>query len=148
MSELGGSRAGLHVDRNLVIPEAELEFRFTPSGGPGGQHANRSSTRVEVLWNVEASTVLNDRQRASIRRKLRHRIDSSGTIRVASDAHRSQLRNREEAVTRLRAMLTDALRQERKRVATKPTRSAKEKRLQSKRRRSEIKKLRRGPLGD
>jgi ribosome-associated protein len=131
------------VDRNLTIPEAELELRFSPSGGPGGQHANRSSTRAEVAWNIETSAVLGQRQRQRLREGLRHRIDSNGVLRVASDTHRSQLRNREEATARLARLVADALKPRARRIPTAPSTGAKERRLESKRRQSQKKRDRR-----
>ena len=136
----------LRVNRNLVIPPDEISLRFSPSGGPGGQHANRSSTRVDLSWNVDESRVLGPRQRARIKGHLRNRLDGSGTLRLSSDKHRSQTRNREEVLARLARLVSEALQPRRARVATTPSRAAKERRLQSKRRRSEIKKLRRAPL--
>ena len=130
----------LRVSRSLTIPADELELRFTPSGGPGGQHANRSATRVEVVWNVDRSRALGDRQRRAIRSKLRHRIDASGNIRVASDARRSQLMNRQDALRRLAQLLGDALVPAKDRIETRPTRASTERRLQDKRRRAEIKR--------
>lgn len=133
----------LRVSRSLTIPARELELTFTTSGGPGGQHANRSSTRVILGWNVAESRALGDRQRQRIRTHLRRRIDNSGTLRVASDRYRSQLRNREDAMARLAGLVADALRPTKKRVATAPTKGSKERRLQQKKRRSQIKKARR-----
>jgi ribosome-associated protein len=133
----------VRVNRGLAIPPGELEFRFSTSGGPGGQHANRSSTRAEVSWNIESSSVLGPRQRQRLREKLRRRIDSNGVLRVASDTHRSQLRNREEATRRLATLVADALRPRRSRIATKPSKTAKERRLQDKRRQSQKKRDRR-----
>ena len=138
----------LPVNRSLTIPADELQLSFTTSGGPGGQHANRSSTRVVVAWNVATSQALGPRQRARIRQRLKNRIDSAGTLRVASDAHRSQLRNREEARERLAALVAEALRPERKRIRTEPTLAARERRLREKRRRSETKRLRRPSLDE
>ena len=136
----------LRVNRNLSIPPDEITLRFSPSGGPGGQHANRSSTRVDLSWNVDASRVLGPRQRARIKGHLRNRLDGSGTLRLSSDKHRSQTRNREEVLARLARLVSEALQPRRARVATTPSRAAKERRLRSKRRRSETKKLRRAPL--
>ena len=138
----------VRVNRTLTIPAAEIELRFSPSGGPGGQHANRSSTRVDVAWNVEESAVLGPRQRARIKARLANRIDSSGTLRVSSDEQRSQMRNREEALRRLGELVAGALRVERRRVATKPHASAVERRIAAKRRRSDLKRARRAPHDD
>jgi ribosome-associated protein len=136
----------LRINRTLSIPSNEIALRFSPSGGPGGQHANRSSTRVDLSWDVNASKALGPRQRARIKGHLRNRLDSSGTLRLSSDKHRSQQRNREEALARLTRLVSDALQPRRSRIATTPSRAAKERRLQSKRRRGETKKLRRAPL--
>ena len=135
--------AAVRVNRSLEIPESELETTFSTSGGPGGQHANKSSTRVELRWNVADSGVLGPRQRARLLDKLGHRIDSKGVLRVISDAHRSQLRNRIEVEKRLADIVAAALKKEKPRRKTQPSKAAKEKRLQQKRRRSELKKSRR-----
>lgn len=133
------------VSRSLTIPGAELSMRFSPSGGPGGQHANKTSTRVELLWDVDDSSVLGPRQRQAIRSRLKGRIDSSGILRVVVDTHRSQMRNRDEAARKLGDLVAGALRRRPTRVATGPTRASKERRLQNKKRRSEIKRGRQDP---
>ena len=138
----------LRVSRSLTIPADELELTFTTSGGPGGQHANRSSTRVIIGWNVNASRAVGERQRKRLQTQLRRRIDNSGTLRVASDRYRSQLRNREDAMTRLATLIADALRPTKSRVATAPTKASKERRLQQKKRRSQVKRARRLPDDD
>jgi ribosome-associated protein len=140
--------SGLRVTRSVVIPEDEIRLEFTTPGGPGGQHANRNATRAVLVWNVDGSRVLGPRQRARIKGKLRHRIDSTGNLRLSSAAHRSQLRNREAVRERLRALLEDALRPEKKRIGTAPTRASKETRLRAKRARAEVKKARRAPGPD
>ena len=134
---------GLRVNRRLVIPPDELEERFSTSSGPGGQHANKASTRAVLTWNIESSSVLGPRQRERLRSRLASRLDSNGVLRVASAKHRSQLRNREEVRNRLAELVDRALKVERPRVKTKPTRAGKERRLQQKRRRSETKRARR-----
>ncbi|HWL65988.1 MAG TPA: alternative ribosome rescue aminoacyl-tRNA hydrolase ArfB [Actinomycetota bacterium] len=134
---------GIRVTRSLVIPDDEIKFTFSPSGGPGGQHANRSSTRAELVWNVEDSRAVGPRQRDRIKAGLKRRIDANGNIRVASDRHRSQLRNREEAASRLAGLLAAALKPPKARVGTAPTKAAKERRLKAKRKRSDLKKNRR-----
>jgi ribosome-associated protein len=133
----------VRINRDLTIPESEIELRFSPSGGPGGQHANRSSTRVEVTWNIETSSALGHRQRRRLREKLRHRIDSKGVLRAASDTHRSQLRNREEATARLARLVADALKPRVHRIPTAPSQGARERRLKAKRRQSQKKRDRR-----
>lgn len=138
--------SNIRVGRIMVIPEAEIEMRFTTSGGPGGQHANKSSTKVELVWNPLKSSVLSERQRSLLRSHLRHRMNNAGEIRVSGDSSRSQLRNRQEAERRLARLIGEALRPRKVRRATKPTTGSRERRLRDKRHRSEVKKLRRqGP---
>jgi len=120
----------LQVTRNLSIPLDEFQWRFTTSGGPGGQHANRSSTRVEVRFDIEHSPSLGPRQRA----RLLERFGS--TVRAASGDERSQVRNREIALRRLAERLADALHVQRSRLPTAPSAGAKSRRLEEKRRRS------------
>ena len=143
-----GVQSGLRINRTLTIPEDELRFRFSASGGPGGQHANKAATRSELSWDVAGSRAPGPRQRQRIRVKLANRIDASGVLRVVSDTHRSQLRNRQDALDRLGEMVARALRQERKRVATKPSRASNERRIKSKKKRSSVKNLRRPPVSD
>jgi ribosome-associated protein len=135
--------ADLHVSRTCVIPEDELQWRFTGSGGPGGQHANTSNTRVEVRFDVEQSSALGPRQRA----RLLHRIGP--VVRATASDRRSQLQNRELARERLRERIASALRTERTRVATRPSRSSVQARIDTKRRQGRRKRERRRPaLGD
>jgi len=134
----------LEVSDELSLPRSELEFRATRSGGPGGQHVNTSSTRIELLWNLGDSRALSDEQRDRLRQRLASRTDAAGYVRVVSSEYRSQLRNREAAEARLVELLRRALAVPRKRVATRPSRAAKEARLRDKRRQSEKKRLRRG----
>jgi ribosome-associated protein len=129
------------------IPDAELRYRASRSRGPGGQHVNKSSTRVEVIWNVRTSPTLSDSEKARLLEKLGARIDSKGQLTVAADTYRSQLRNRDAARTRLQATVTRALRVPRPRKKTRPTKAAKESRLQQKRQQAE-KKERRRPTRD
>ena len=133
----------LFVDPTLSIPRHELTFRATRAGGPGGQHVNTSSTRVEVLWNVERSTALTDAQRARLREKLASRLDAHGTVRVVASAFRSQLRNREDAEERLAGLIRRALAIPKVRQKTRPSRNAVEARLVSKKKHSEKKAQRR-----
>ncbi len=133
----------LRVTPELAIPLAELEYRASRSGGPGGQHVNTSSTRIELLWDVAASPALTDAQRALILAKLAGRIDSAGVLRVVASVHRSQFQNREEATQRLRTLLAGALRVPKPRKKTKPSRAAREARLRAKKRRFETKSTRR-----
>jgi ribosome-associated protein len=117
----------------------ELEWRYAPSGGPGGQHANKANTRAEVQFDIAASPSLGPRQRARLMERL------GTTIRVVADDERSQLRNRELALERLRGRLAEALRVQPARRPTKAPRSVERKRLEGKRRRAETKRLRRPP---
>ena len=131
---------GLRVNAQLVIPEEEIEWRFTTSGGPGGQHANRSATRAEARFDIAGSPSLTDAQRARLRAAL------GDEVRVASDDARSQARNRALAVERLQERLAAALRPRPRRRPTAPTKASVERRLDAKRRRSETKRRRRPPL--
>lgn len=130
---------GLRVTRSLVIPLEELEWRFSTSGGPGGQHANRSSTRAEVRFDIEASPSLGPRQRARL-------LDRLGPVaRAAAGEERSQARNRALALERLAGRLAAALAVERPRRPTAPTRSSVARRVEQKRRRGEVKRRRARP---
>jgi ribosome-associated protein len=135
----------LEVGDALRIPLAELTYRASRAGGPGGQHVNTSSTRVELTWAVSTSSALSDEQRARILDRLSNRIDASGVLRLASGATRSQLRNREAVTERLQKLLADALRETPTRRRTRPPKSAREERLRAKRRRADI-KAKRGPV--
>lgn len=130
-----------------VVPDSELRFRVSRARGPGGQHVNKTSTRVEAVWDVRASPSLSDDQRHRVLDKLARRIDRRGRLRVASDEHRSQKRNRDEATARLRELVAGALRLRKPRKKTKPSRAAIERRLQEKRERA-LKKERRRPADD
>ncbi|MEZ4456787.1 MAG: alternative ribosome rescue aminoacyl-tRNA hydrolase ArfB [Gemmatimonadales bacterium] len=130
------------------IPDAELEFRASRAGGPGGQHVNTSSTRVELRWNVAASTALSDSQRARLLEVLAGRLDDAGWLRVVAADTRSQFRNRELARERLEAMVARALVRRAVRKATKVPRAAKKKRLEAKRQRGALKAQRRRPERD
>lgn len=128
------------IDERLAIPRAELSYQATRSGGPGGQHVNTSSTRVELTWNVAGSVALTDAQRERIMMKLPRRIDKEGVLRLVSSASRSQHQNREDVTERLRRMIAAALKEPKPRRRTRPPRAAREKRLAEKKRRSDLKK--------
>jgi ribosome-associated protein len=138
----------VRITPDLAIPRAELVARATRSGGPGGQHVNTSSTRVELLWNVRESVALDDAMRERLLARLARRLDASGAVRVVASATRSQRRNRTEAEERLAELVRRALATPRKRIPTRPSRAAKEARLMSKRRRAEKKRERRGEVGE
>lgn len=129
----------LVVTRRCRIPLDELEWRFTASGGPGGQHANTANTRAEVRFDVAGSPSLGPRQRARLLAEL------GPAVRVVASDERSQARNRQLALDRLAARLADALHVERPRHPTEPSRGARERRLQAKRRRSDVKRSRTRP---
>jgi ribosome-associated protein len=142
------SGAALPVTDQIAIPRHELSFRATRAGGPGGQHVNTSSTRVELLWRFQDSRVLTEEQRARIRQKLAARIDAEGQVRVVSSAYRSQARNREAAGERLAALVRAALAVPKARRKTRPTRHSVEERLSAKRKASEKKRERRPRYDD
>jgi ribosome-associated protein len=130
--------AVLRVTPTCVIRMDELDWRFSASGGPGGQHVNTANTRAEVRFDIAGSPSLGPRQRARLLERL------GPEVRVVASDERSQLRNRELALERLRSRLAAALRVETPRRPTKPTKAAKEKRLEAKRHRAETKRRRRG----
>jgi len=132
-------RESIRVTRSVSIPLSEIAFRYSRSSGPGGQHAQKSETRVEALFDVEASSSLTDRQKSRVVRK------AGPILRAIAQDERSQARNRELAVERIADALREALRVERRRVATKPSKAAVERRLEQKRRRSQTKRLRQPP---
>jgi ribosome-associated protein len=132
----------------FTIPVHELEFRATRARGPGGQHVNKASTRVEVVWDLGRSAVLSDAQRARLLARLASRIDGQGRLRVVSDASRSQRRNLETAVERLHELVREALRVPRVRRPTRPTRASVERRLEAKRRRARQKRDRAHPADE
>src|SRR5437899_1920739 len=129
----------LRVTRTCAIPFDELEWRFSGSGGPGGQHANTSNTRVELVFDIAASESLGPRQRARLLERLGPRV------RVVASERRSQLQNRELALERLRDRVANALHIEPPRVATRPSRASKRARVEQKRRQGERKRTRRTP---
>lgn len=137
--------AFLPITAQLAIPLAELDFRFSRSSGPGGQHVQRSDTRVELLFDVAHSPSLTDEQRARIRGRLAGYIDSNGVLHLFSSATRSQLENRADVTVRFQRLLAAALRPRKHRVPTRPSAAARERRLREKRARSQAKRLR-GPL--
>jgi ribosome-associated protein len=144
VNDLGDARSGgrLRVSRSCAIALDELEWRYSASGGPGGQHANTSNTKVEVRFDVASSPSLGPRQRERLLEKL------GPVVRAVASDRRSQLQNRELALERLRTRLADALVVAPPRHATRPTRSAREERLDAKRKRSETKQARRRPHPD
>jgi ribosome-associated protein len=131
----------IRVTRSVVLPLGEVQFRYSRSSGPGGQHAQKSETRVEAVFDVEASSALSKTQKRRV-------VGRAGPVlRAIAQDQRSQLRNRELALERLVEQLRRALKVERRRVPTKPTEGSKQRRLDDKRRRAQTKRLRRD-LGD
>jgi ribosome-associated protein len=133
---------GLRVTRTCVIPLDELEWRFTGSGGPGGQHANTANTKAEVRFDIASSRALGPRQRARLLERL------GPSVRVVASDERSQARNRALALERLRSRLAEALRVPKSRSATRPSAGARERRLKSKHQRSDVKRMRQRPVDD
>jgi ribosome-associated protein len=133
----------LNVTPTLAIPRSEIQYRASRAGGPGGQHVNTSSTRIELLWDLSASVAVSDEERERLRTKLAARLDSEGMVRVVASDRRSQGQNKQSADERLAALVKHALHVPKKRKVTKPTRAAKEKRLSEKKHRSDIKRKRR-----
>ena len=134
---------GIRVNEQVVIPRDELVARATRSGGAGGQHVNTSSTRIELVWNVQESRALTDEQRERVLRKLSSRLDGDRNLRVVASDRRSQRQNRESAEARMADLVREALIVPKKRRPTKPSRAAKQARLESKRRLSDKKRERR-----
>ncbi|WP_027344828.1 alternative ribosome rescue aminoacyl-tRNA hydrolase ArfB [Hamadaea tsunoensis] len=134
----------LQINSHIVIPEAELGWRFSRSGGPGGQGVNTADSRVELSWNVAESTVLSPALRARALERLAGRL-VDGVLTVAASEHRAQLRNREAAEARLAALVRDAIAPPPKaRRPTRPTKGSVERRIAAKKRRADVKRGRRG----
>ena len=128
---------------NLVIPRSELDVRTSRSSGAGGQHVNKTSSRVEISWNIRQSTALTDEQRERLLARFASRLSDEGSIRVVASDTRSQLRNRETAERRLRELVAKALTVQKKRKPTRRPRAANEARLTEKKKHSDKKKQRR-----
>jgi ribosome-associated protein len=148
--EASGRRSGHHstvanegddirVTRSLAIPRSEVELRFSRSSGPGGQHAQRSETRVEAVFDVDESATLSPAQKERVRERL------GPVVRAVAQDERSQWRNRELALERIAEQLRDAVRARRPRRPTAPTEASRERRLDEKRRRAATKRLRQSP---
>ena len=137
------SEGDIVVSPSLTIPRAEMSFRASRAGGPGGQHVNTSSTRVELLWDLTHSAVVSDDVRARLLGKLASRLDADGMVRLVASDRRSQAQNREAAAQRLAEIVRQALVVPKKRRPTRPTAASREQRLRDKRRRSDRKRDRR-----
>lgn len=135
----------VHIGPSLMIPADELSIRASRAGGPGGQHVNTTSSRIELRWDVRSSRAPDERQRALILERLASRLTAEGVLVLHASEHRSQHRNREAAIGRLRTLVADALVTPEERRATRPSRAAKRRRLDEKRVRGRTKELRRRP---
>lgn len=132
----------LAITSHLAIPRGELQYRFTRSGGPGGQNVNRTSTQVELTFDVLRSPSLNEEQRARLIQTLRRRIDNDGVLHLASHSTRSQLENREDVTQRFADLLAAALKPVKRRKKTNPSRAAAQRRLDVKKQRGTVKRER------
>jgi ribosome-associated protein len=132
----------LTINEQLAIPLSEVRYRFSRSSGPGGQHVQKSATRVELLFDVANSPSLTDVQRAKILDRLKGYVDTSGLLHLAAQSERSQLRNREEVTARFQSLVRQALKKRKPRKATQPTKASKERRIRKKRHRGQIKEWR------
>jgi ribosome-associated protein len=133
------------IDDTLAIPDEEVSFATSRSGGPGGQNVNKLETRVALRFDLAGSSSLSEEQKARLRERLATRITKEGILQVTSQRHRTQGANREAAVERFAELLRDNLREEAPRKKTRPSRAAKARRLDSKRRQSQRKKDRAAP---
>lgn len=133
----------LSINDTVTIPLDELSFRYARSSGPGGQHVQRTETKVELLFDLARSPSLTEDQRQLALNHLGGRVDSQGVLHLVSQSGRSQLDNREEAVERFRRLLAAALKTVKKRAPTRPGAAARQRRLDAKRRRGQVKRLRR-----
>ncbi len=138
----------LAIPGGLALPRSELLLRATRSSGPGGQHVNTSSSRIELVWDIPASPSLNAQQRALLLERLASRVDSRGRLRLVAQEERSQLRNREAVVARFSDIVARALVVPKRRKRTRPPAASRRARLETKRRRSTIKRDRQRPVDE
>lgn len=134
--------ADIEVQPGVTIPEREIWITASRSGGPGGQHANKTSSQVTLHWVPQSSAAFNQEQRARVMRKLANRLTTEGELQLHVSTHRSQHRNREEAFERLESIVKHALRRRKRRRKTKPTRGSIERRIQAKKVKGRRKSLR------
>lgn len=138
----------LVIKNGVVIPHHELEITASRSGGPGGQHVNKSDTRITIRWNVKTTTALTEEQKARVIKNLEHKLTADGDLIVHNSESRSQQQNKEKALEHLANIVRRALYVPKKRIATKVSKTTKEKRFQQKKHRSDIKKSRRIKIFD
>ena len=131
---------GLRINPRILIPEAELRFSFAASGGPGGQHVNKTATKVELRWNLEESTVISDHNKAWLFEQIGGKLTEAGDLIVTSSDHRSQHRNKKEARAKLASLLAEALIRPTVRKPTRPSRGSVEKRIKGKKQTSQKKR--------
>lgn len=138
----------VRINRRLQIPEGELRFTASRGGGPGGQHVNKVASRVTLSFDVDNSPSLDESDRERIRRKLANRISNEGVLSLSSHSSRSQAANRAELVDRFAGLIAEALRRSRPRRKTRPSRASRRRRLDSKRKRGDVKRGRAKIRGD
>lgn len=126
----------------ITIPENELEIKFVRSSGPGGQKVNKTATKAQLRWNIDKSQVLTEEQKERLRQSSIIRVTKEGDVFLESEKTRSQPQNKKIVIQRLNALINQALKKKKKRIPTKPSKAARERRLEEKRRISEIKKSR------
>ena len=131
------------INSELRLPQSEVQYRTARSSGPGGQHVNKTETQVELLFDVAHSPSLSEAQRRRILSQIKNLIDQDGMLHLTAQSERSQLRNREIVTARFQDVLAGALRVPKKRRPTKPTAASKTRRIEGKKRRGQIKQLRR-----
>lgn len=138
----------LLVTRRVQIPARELTLSYARSGGPGGQHVNKTATKVHLRWSIRTSEALTDLDRVWLLERLASRLTAEGELLVTAETHRDQRRNVDVALEKLAATVRDALRRPKKRKKTRPSRAARQRRLDAKKRLSAQKQERRRPPGD
>ena len=136
------------ITEDLAVPDEEVVFTTSRSGGPGGQNVNKLETRVTLRFDLAGSSVLSEEQKARLQERLATRVTKDGALLVTSQKHRTQAANKEAAVERFAELIRDALKEEAPRKKTKPSRAAKARRLEAKRRQSQRKRDRSGPIAD